>query len=60
MIIGFHGFVNRGTTRLIERHMYLTDEMHLRSMEARGMRLRSLWQRIVACAVADRDLVPGL
>ena len=60
MIVGFHGFVDWGTTRLIEWHMYLIDEMHLRSMEVRGMRLRSLWQRVVACAAADRDLVPRL
>ena len=60
MIVGFHGFVDWGTTRLIERHIYLTNEMHLRSMEARGMRLWSLWQCIVACVVADRDLVLGL
>ena len=57
MTVGFHSFVDRGTTRLIERHMYLTDELHLRSKEACGMRLWSLWQLLVACATADGDLV---
>ena len=57
MTTGFHSFVDWGPTRLTEWHMYLTDELHLRSKEARAMRLWSLWQCLVARVDADGDLV---
>ena len=56
----FHSFADRGTTRPTERCMYLIDELHTRSKEAQGMRLWSLWQRMVAHAAVDGDLAPVL
>ena len=40
--------------------MNLIDELHTRSKEERGMRLWSLWQRVVARAAVDGDLAPVL